>query len=326
MSSSDNKPEDILSQEEIDTLLEDTDDAAASSSGEVSPLNLFEIEAPGREHQIDRWTRRLTKELGPSLAAQFGVEVSVESCTATRVSLQEYLQSLPVPTLVMGVSMPPLNGEILLTTDMAVVASSLDAFFGGVGDPARSENRPVSRTEKRLAGRIARSTLEALRSALAPVKLDRLDLTFTETDASMLDFPKQSMLVLKIELKIGEGGGEIHWVVTQSALDALDQDTADSDESDQQSADWSTEFAESMSFAPVKLTARLADFELTLGEVLALKPGDIIPTDIENSVLVSAGRTPLYRGELGTSDQNHVVRITCCIRSLDDLVEEKQNG
>ena len=55
--------------------------------------------------------------------------------------------------------------------------------------------------------------------------------------------------------------------------------------------------------------AELGKARLTLGSLLDLKPGDIIPCDFNGQASVLADQVPLFAGELGQSRGRQVVRV-----------------
>ena len=48
---------------------------------------------------------------------------------------------------------------------------------------------------------------------------------------------------------------------------------------------------------------------LTLRELRALKPGDVIPTDLQEAITVSSGGAPLFRARFGASRGFNALRI-----------------
>jgi flagellar motor switch protein FliM len=53
----------------------------------------------------------------------------------------------------------------------------------------------------------------------------------------------------------------------------------------------------------------LGHAQISLGELVRLVPGDIIPIDAPEQVLLLAGDVPLYRGKFGVSQGRNALRI-----------------
>ena len=58
------------------------------------------------------------------------------------------------------------------------------------------------------------------------------------------------------------------------------------------------------------MKSSLLEMEMSLADILKLKPGDIIPIDMPNTVVLEAEEIPLFRGTMGVSRGNTAVKIT----------------
>jgi flagellar motor switch protein FliM len=59
----------------------------------------------------------------------------------------------------------------------------------------------------------------------------------------------------------------------------------------------------------VALTARIARTQVTLEQLVNLKPGDIVPCDFDGRVTVYAEDVPILRGAFGVSHGQQAVKI-----------------
>ncbi len=58
------------------------------------------------------------------------------------------------------------------------------------------------------------------------------------------------------------------------------------------------------------LNCTIAERYLSLRDVLALKPGDVIPVDLPDDYSLTANRVPLFQAALGKNRGNLALRIT----------------
>jgi flagellar motor switch protein FliM len=65
--------------------------------------------------------------------------------------------------------------------------------------------------------------------------------------------------------------------------------------------------------AEIEIGSVLAKPQLTLGQLLNLKPGDVIPIDMPRSVDLCVDNLPIFSGSFGVSNGQNAVKI---IRSL----------
>ena len=71
---------------------------------------------------------------------------------------------------------------------------------------------------------------------------------------------------------------------------------------------------EELEDAELAMTTLVGRTSISLGELLNLKPGDILPCDFSGQVTLIAEDMPVFRGTLGTSRGNQAVKIEGRIR------------
>jgi flagellar motor switch protein FliM len=73
---------------------------------------------------------------------------------------------------------------------------------------------------------------------------------------------------------------------------------------------WAQTLREEIEDAEVELTPVLGRARLTVGQLVDLRPGDVIPCDFEGSITLVAEGVPVLRGSYGTSRGQQAVKIT----------------
>ena len=90
----------------------------------------------------------------------------------------------------------------------------------------------------------------------------------------------------------------------REVLDAgLQSDRSDVDER------WMRALREEMKEAQVEISSQLTEAELTVKELLALRPGDVIPIEMPDHVLLRAEEIPVFRAHLGVSEGNVALQV-----------------
>src|SRR5688572_31617277 len=77
---------------------------------------------------------------------------------------------------------------------------------------------------------------------------------------------------------------------------------------------WAHSLKEEIDDAEVELSTLLGHSRITLGDLVNLKAGDIIPCDFNGKVTVLAERVPLFRGTLGLSRGQHAIKVDDRVR------------
>jgi len=67
---------------------------------------------------------------------------------------------------------------------------------------------------------------------------------------------------------------------------------------------------EEIKSAEVELSSILAEKELSVADVVNMKPGDIIPFDMPEEVTLFAEKIAVFKGKLGVSNEQMAIQIS----------------
>jgi flagellar motor switch protein FliM len=74
-------------------------------------------------------------------------------------------------------------------------------------------------------------------------------------------------------------------------------------------ASWTPALGAALQEAELETRAVLAQAQISLGELVRLTTGDIIPIETPQHVTLLAGEVPLYRGRFGVSQGRNALKI-----------------
>jgi len=153
-------PEDILTQDEIEALLD------AVTDGEVDveePVETEEdVQLPRDYKPYDFKGRKISKDLEKTMqmlhnhfARQFSSSLSallrmlteVECSAVDQMAYADYLMSLSEPSCLCILSMEPLQGKAVMEISPNVVFPIIERLLGGPGEPM-TKNRVLSKFEE----------------------------------------------------------------------------------------------------------------------------------------------------------------------------------
>jgi flagellar motor switch protein FliM len=312
----------ILNQEEIDALLKGVDDGAVPTesgapSGDVRQYDLatqtriVRGRMPTLEMINDRFARLF--RLGLFNLIRRSPEIVVKPVQVKKFC--EYTQNLHLPSSLNLIRLNPLRGTALMMLDAKLVFAVVDNFFGGNGRYAKIEGREFTQTETRIVQMVLRQAYLDMMEAWSVVTDIKIEFQNSEINPHFANIVSPSEIVViaafKIELETG-GGGELHLTMPYSMIepmrDVLDSgmqsDRADRDET------WSRTLRQDVEEASIELIPVLGHTELTLGRLVDLKPGDVIPCDFDGQVTLCAEGVPVLRGSLGASRGQQAVKVT----------------
>lgn len=317
-------PDELLSQEEIDALLQGVDsgdvdtehdlharDGIARTYDFTSKDRIVRGRMPTLEMVNERFARFLRVSLFRLMRRN--AEISLGGVRMTK--FDEYVHSLSAPTSLNTVKVRPLHGTALFVLDPELVSILVDNFFGGDGRySAKIEDREFTATELRVIRVILDQVFTDLKKAWTPVM--ELDFEYVGSEVNpeytSIVSPSEVVMVISFRLDLDGGGGDLHitlpYFMIEPIRDLLDagiqSDRPDRDER------WIRGLREELKTAEVEAIALLAETRLTLGQVVKLKAGDIIPVDLPKLHLLRAEGIPVARGRFGISDGKNAIQVT----------------
>jgi flagellar motor switch protein FliM len=313
---------DILSQEEIDALLDGVDSGEVETEGEAPPPGTAQTydfttqdrivrgRLPTLEMVNDRFARHFRSNI-------FGVlrktcEVSVLGVKMSKFN--EYVHSLAVPTNLNLIRIKPLRGTALMVFEPRLVFTIIDNFFGGDGRfHARIEGRDFTPTENRVIQIILAEAFNAAVEAWAPVMPLEFDFVNSEINPQFANIvsPTETVVISRFHVELDGGGGEVHLTLPYAMVEPIRELLDAGVQSDRVERDerWINAMREEVMDAEVELRPVLTETRVSIGDFIHLRAGDVIPIDLPESVLVFAEDVPVFRGRFGTAGGNSAVRF-----------------
>lgn len=314
---------DILSQDEIDALLHGVEDGAVKTEAEPNPadgvarpydLASNERIVRGRMPTLDMINDRFARFLRTTIfnLLRRSAEISVGGVQTLKFS--QYVHSLFVPTSLNLVRVRPLRGTGLVVLDPKLVFTLVDNFFGGDGRfYTKIEGRDFTPTERRVIQMLLTQVLKDLKEAWAMVA--NLDFEYLNSEMNPqfanIVSPTEVVVVCSFHIELEGGGGDIHLTLPYAMIEPLRELLMAGMQSDRKEQDdrWPTSLRNEVKAVEVELEATLVETELTLGELMRLKPGDVIPVDLPRTVAARVDGVPVFAGQLGVSRGNIALKL-----------------
>ena len=314
---------DLLSQDEIDALLNGVDTGAieteeppqdpdvARTYDFASQDRIVRGRLPTLEMINERFVR--TWRIGLFNLLRRSAELSVRGIETVKFS--DYLHSLYVPTNLNLIKFKPLRGVGLIVFEPKLVFTMVDNFFGGDGRyPAKIEGREFTATEMRVIQLLLKQTFSDLIDAWAPVMPVDFEYITSEVNPHFANIvsPREYVVVSRFHVELDGGGGDLHVTLPYSMLEPIRELLDAGIQSDRVHDDDSfrTTLHEQLRTAEVTVSSVLAEKRINLRELTRLKVGDILPIDLPKSVPVCVEQVPVFTGEFGISNGLNAVKIT----------------
>ncbi|EXJ16876.1 flagellar motor switch protein FliM [Imhoffiella purpurea] len=315
---------DILSQDEIDALLHgvdsgdvDTDGDAFPVDGQARPYDFATQDriVRGRMPTLDMINERFARYLRVHLFNMLrrASEISVVGTRVTKFS--EYLHSLFVPTSLNLLRVNPLHGTALMVFDPKLVFSLVDNFFGGDGRfYSRIEGRDFTPMELRVIRSLLDAAFQDMEKAWEPVMELNLEFVNSEVNPQFANIvsPSEVVVINDFHIELDGGGGNLHFTVPYSMIEPIREQLDTGLQSDRSGVDrrWLNALQEEVQVAEVEIFSHLVEKTLTVQQLLDMRPGDIIPIEFPEQVVVNVEDIPMFRGKYGVSNGINAIKIS----------------
>jgi len=123
--------------------------------------------------------------------------------------------------------------------------------------------------------------------------------------------PSEVVVVNTFHVEIEGGGGDFHITLPYSMLEPIREVLDAGVQSDRDDTDdrWAESLREEIKTSTVTLSGTLAETEISLRDIMEMKPGDVIPMDVPDLVTMNAEGVPVFRGKYGVSRGSMAVKI-----------------
>lgn len=320
-------PARVLNQDEIDILLgfDSKGDGGHSNSGIYAILDkaLMAYEKmPMLEIVFDRLVRMLSTSLRSFLSDN--VDVSLDSMTSLR--FEDYLNSIPLPALLVVFRAVEWENFGLITVDSSQIYSTVDVLLGGRKNtrPVRVEGRPYTTIEQDIVKRMVDIVLSDMSAAFDPIspvtfQFDRLE---NNPRFATITRPNNAALLVRLRVDMEDRGGVIEILLPHATLEPIrdlllqlfmgekfGQDTV-----------WEKHLGKEVRHTNVDLEVVLDEKMVTLGDIMNFKVGSTILLNCapDDEVTVKCSGTPITTGKLGRVGENIAVSLSEAVKRINN--------
>jgi flagellar motor switch protein FliM len=335
-----------LSQDEVDALLQgitsEADDftavpkvASTASLGGKSRkalnynLGTDERIVRSRMTTLEVINERFARDLRSSLLVYMrrSADISVGNVQIQKYS--DFVRNLPVPANINMVQMKPLRGAALFVFEPKLVFLVVDNLFGSDGRfQIRVEGRDFTPTEQRIIKRLLGLTLDSYGKAWQPVY--PLDFEYLRSELQIkrvnIVAPNEVVVSTTFRIEFGQIGGSLSICIPYSMIqpirDLLANPLMAEVEVDSR---WVEQLSQQVTSADVELVAQFVTIESSIGQLMKMKVGDVLPVEIPTSITAKINGVAVMECSYGTSNNRYALRVEKMIthQNTDSSIESK---
>lgn len=311
----------FLSQEEVDALLQGVNGEPEELPEEEEidgprPYDLATQEriVRGRMPTLEIINERFARlmRLGLFNFMRRSPEISVGAVKVQKYN--EFVRNLVVPTNINIMQLRPLRGSCLLVFDPSLVFTVVDSMFGGDGRfHSRVEGRDFTLTEQRIIQRMLSVVVDDYEKSWAPVYPLTLEYVRSEmhTQFANIVTPSEIVITTSFEIEFGSNGGCLHVCFPYSVVEPIRDVLYSTMQGDSYEPDrrWLRMLSRQVQIAEVELVANLVEIPSTVRSLLRMKPGDVIPLELPETVVAQVDGVPIFECKYGSQNGRHAIRV-----------------
>jgi flagellar motor switch protein FliM len=318
----------MLSQEEIDALVNQLAAPEAEAGGfEGRKIKSFDFRFNKR---LDKFSTNqlqtlrtlhdnFTRLLNNSLSVYLRTRVEATIVSIEQISYGDFISSIGIPSILSIYSMDPLPGSGIAQIDLNLVFSIIDRLLGGPGwFPQKL--RDLTDIERTLMQRFMARMLNSYRESWN--YLLTLSLKIEALDSNPQFIPRiipldQIVAFISMELKIGDMTGVMNFCLPYLVLQSIGPQLSD--------FQWSpsvvsgrgmtdediAQRARNVERAPVDVSVELGKTVVSLRDLIALQPGDLVMFDkpVTEPLAVTVNEREKFKVFPGVNRDKLAVRV-----------------
>ena len=312
--------QDLLSQDEIDALLHGVDDGLVQTDNAAEPgsVKSYDLTSQdrivrGRMPTLEMINERFARYTRISMFNMLRRSADVAVGGVQVMKFGEYVHSLYVPTSLNLVKIKPLRGTALFILDAKLVFKLVDNFFGGDGRHAKIEGREFTPTELRVVRMVLEQAFVDLKEAWQAIMEVNFEYINSEVNPAMANIvgPSEAIVVSTFHIELDGGGGDLHVTMPYSMIEPVREmlDAGFQSDLDDQDERWVNALRQDVLDVDVPIGATVARRQLKLRDILHMQPGDVIPVEMPEDMIMRANGVPAFKVKLGAHKGNLALQI-----------------
>lgn len=318
------EPQRVLNQDEIDTLLgfDTKKDAGNQAEGIFAILDksmtAYE-KLPMMEVVFDRLVRQLSTSLRNFTSEN--VDVSLDSMVSIR--FDDYLNSIPLPALLVVFRAVEWENFGIVTVDSAQIYSMVDILLGGrkSSRSMRVEGRPYTTIEQDIVKRMVDVVLADMSGAFEPLSPATFHFERLETNPRFATITRPGNPALLVKLRIDmveDRGGIIELLLPHTTLEPIRDLLLQMfmGENFGQDTVWEKHLGKELRSTNVEVEAVLNEKTVTLKDVMSFKVGSTVLLECtpDDDVILRCGGIPVTTGVLGRVGESIAISVNESIK------------
>jgi flagellar motor switch protein FliM len=331
---------DILSQEEIDALLGALDSGEIEATDIDSPgmsdshARLYDFKRPDKFSKEQLRTIQMLHETfgrlwSSALSGMLRNLVNMSVISVDQLTYKEFLLSMADPSVICIFALPPLEGRAVIEFSPAIAFPLIDRLLGGHGAPTQ-KIRELTDIEKRIISTLIEEGLMFLKEAWVSMTEFFPEMLSVESNPMFVQIvtPSDMVLLISLEAKIGDLTGVINicypYVVLEPVLTHLSQQFLFASTGKGATKESRENILSTLFELKVDIEVMLGETELTFGDVLDMKTGDVVKlsTKIDDELDVRVSERVKFVCVPGNTEGHFAALVTRSVTNAEEKLKD----
>ena len=315
--------EEVLSPAEsaiiLDEIVEASPEVAFAPEEQTAEAQKFVFgqEGPRQAERLtglERMGEKLARAIRPAIEPIARARITVTAEPLEIRAFQEWQDEQPEFSALTLYRLRPLKGGMLVQIEANFIASLVEIFYGGAsGTSIKRKAGDFSASEELLLNRLLEKISNILATHWNEVTPIELAFGVRETNVAHLPFLRgdETVVVQKFSIGAGVQPTTISVLYPLAMLRPIEEklEARVHDEDRAASEDWRWRLGQALSQVSLPVRTVLARPEVSVAELLALKPGDVIPITLPPRTPLLAGARCIADGVIGEQDGRAALMI-----------------
>ena len=330
---------DILTQEEIDRLLNEANNPEAletlKQEETAKKVKVYDFKRPDKFSKDQIRTLYMLHEsfarlLNTYMSSHLRTLVNVDVASVEQLTYQEFVQSLANPSVITILGVPPLKGNIIFEISSEIAFAYLDRVFGGDGSTT-IKTRVLTEIEDAVMRRFVNSAMERFKESWSNVTPMNPVLEATESNPQFTQIvpPNDMVVIVTMQTKLGEIEGMMNICIPYLVLEPIMSKltttfwVAASVAKDDDGGHVDV-IRRKLNRTKVPFVVEVGRVQITIREFLTLGFGDVLQlnTKVKEDFPCMVGTNPKFYCRPGTFGKKLAVQITQVVEKGEDAADD----
>ena len=287
----------------------------AAAPVEVKPfaLGADNMRPAERLTGLERMNEKLARALKPALEQFARARVGITPAPIEIRNFEDWADALPPFFSLSHYRLKPLKGGMLIGIEPNFVAGLVETFYGGTGGAGLHRGHDFTPSEDLLLGRLLERVVGILTDHWREVTPIESDLIARETSINHIGFMRgdNPAVLQRFAIQLPAFTATITVVYPLAMLRPIEERMASKVHDRDVTADrgWRVRLEQALGEVSLPVRSVLARPEISVAELLALKPGDLIPIALAQHTPLLAGARRIADGMIGEQEGRAALMI-----------------